>query len=603
MGYTRAWLRVKREKAKMTEAGRERLQQRVALGNGAQFVLIALTMAALTAIQEPIGWSWLAWVALVPWVVAMARGKSGRRAGILHYLLGLVYYLGNLYWLMGVTPLGYGALCFYMGWHFVLSGVIIRRACRMRGWSYTLVLPVVWVGQEYLRAIIFTGFPWLFLAHSQHEKLPLIQICDLCGAYGLTFVIAMVNGLVCDLLLRPLRRTDNAGLLRLRPLHAIGLTGCCVLAVVLYGNFRLAQGAKTIKAGPTVAVVQEVIPQYVKEQGDSSAAIFAKHLVLSEAALEAQVKPGLIVWPETMVTRPVNWEFLELQAEGFDLSEYTPLIEARIFDGQLQELAKQGAAVLVGTPTLTMARFGDELRPDRKGNGAVLYLPDGSKFDRYYDKMHLVPFGELVPFKESWPRLYQVLNSLTPYDYEYTLDAGTEATVFTYQQGAEPWRFAVAICYEDVMPAVVRRLAAAEPSKRVDFLLNISNDGWFVRGGKNNRPVIASTELLQHLVLCKFRAVENRLGIARAVNTGISAFIRPDGRVQGGGLSGTLADNPRLRQAQAGFLTDTVYVDSRVTFYNRGGDFFAIACVGLSTLLLLAAVAIGDKAKRARKRR
>ena len=128
----------------------------------------------------------------------------------------------------------------------------------------------------------------------------------------------------------------------------------------------------------------------------------------------------------------------------------------------------------------------------------------------------------------------------------------------------------------------------------VDFVLNISNDGWFVSGGKKGRPIAASTELMQHLVLCKFRAVENRVGIARAVNTGISGFISPDGRVQGRGLAGTLPDEPHKREVVAGFLTDMVYVDSRVTIYNRLGDAFAITCAVLSGLLLLT----GKKEKR-----
>ena len=564
----------------MAQADRERFQQRVVLGKGTAFVLMALTMLALTVIQEPIGWGWVAWVALVPWVVAMTRGGAGVRMWVLHYLLGLVYYLGNLYWLMGVTPLGYGGLCFYMGWHFLLSGLIVRRVCGGRGWSYTLVLPVVWVGQEYLRAIIFTGFPWLFLGHSQHDNLSLLQFCDVAGTYGLTFLIAMVNGLICDLLLRPLRQAPRAGVMRLGSKRAVLLTACCVVAVVGYGRWRLVQGEKTIEAGPTVAVVQEAIPQYVKEEGESSAAIFDKHVALSEEALGAEVRPGLIVWPETVVLWPINEEFLWVPLAQGQESQ----LEARARDGQLRELAKNDAAVLAGFGALEFTEDGRQFRY----NSAMLYLPDGSKFHQRYDKMHLVPFGEVVPFRESWPWLYRVLNSLTPYDYEYTLDAGKEATVFEYEEQGRRWRFAVAICYEDAMPAVVRRLAAVEEGgKRVDFVLNISNDGWFVRGGKEGKAIVASTELVQHLVLCKFRAVENRVGMARAVNTGISGFIRPDGRVQEGGLAGTLADDPRGREVQVGFLTDTVYVDSRVTMYSRGGDWFAIVCAGLSGGLLL----------------
>jgi len=201
--------------------------------------------------------------------------------------------------------------------------------------------------------------------------------------------------------------------------------------------------------------------------------------------------------------------------------------------------------------------------------------------------MHLVHFGEVVPFRESCPPLYRLLSSLTPYDYEYTLDVGKDPTVFTYEDRQErAWRFAVAICYEDVMPQVPRRLTVAKGEKRVDFLLNISNDGWFVTGAKDE-PIKPSAELIQHLVICKFRAVENRVGIARAVNTGISAFIRPDGIVQEGFLEGNLPEKARQRQAVAGFATDKVYLDTRVSIYSRVGDIFAIICTALAALLLL----------------
>ena len=195
-----------------------------------------------------------------------------------------------------------------------------------------------------------------------------------------------------------------------------------------------------------------------------------------------------------------------------------------------------------------------------------------------------------MPFKKSWPWLHELLNSLTPYDYDYTLDAGDEATVFEFPtaDGNEA-KFAVAICYEDVMPQVPRRLVAVEGgAKRVDFLLNISNDGWFVYGGRDGGRVKSSSELIQHLVICKFRAVENRIGIARAVNCGISGFIKPDGSVQQGSLVGTLPDDPRDRQVVPGFLTDHVYLDSRTTIYSRIGDAFAIICTILTAGLLLA---------------
>ncbi len=566
------------------EAGGQQVKTAMSLPGGTILMLVALVF--LSVMQEPVGWSALAWVALVPWVLAVVRTKRGGWMLAIGYGLGLGYYLGNLYWLAGVTALGYGGLCVYMACFFVLSGFILRRIYQKRGWPFTVVLPVVWVAQEYLRAVVMTGFPWLFLAHSQHESVRLIQISDILGAYGVTFLIGMVNGLVCDLLLRPLKAITPRQKKKVSVATLILAALCLLLGAVVYGGYRLRQGAGTITPGPVIAAIQENIPQYVKEQAESGEEIFRRHLQLSEQALQAGVKPELIVWPETMTCTPLNQEFLDLQRQypSYDMSLYAPWVQSQAFDRQLRELAGRGAAVLVGTPSLLMKEDLGGLAPAGTANSAILYLAGGQRFGQRYDKMHLVPFGEVVPFKKSWPWMYRLLNSLTPYDYEYSLDAGENPVVFAYP-GADGQlrKFAVAICYEDVTPHMPRTLTVEKGQKRIDFLLNISNDGWFVRGG-NGKPVTATSELLQHLAICKFRAVENRIGIVRAVNTGISGFIRPDGAVQPAGLAGTLPEEPRQRQAVAGFLTDRVYLDTRLSLYSRMGDWFAIVCCLFSLL-------------------
>ena len=560
------------------------------LKNRTIIALAAFSMLMLSAVQEPIGWSHLAWFALVPWVIATVAAKTERTAVLVNYIAGLAYFSVNLYWLVPVTPLGYGGLCFYLGWHFVLSGYILRQVYLQGRWPFTLVLPVVWVGQEYLRAIIMTGFPWLLLSHSQHEQLRLIQISDLIGAYGVTFLIAMVNGLLCDLLLRLLKTPKNVAVKALGPGVLASITVGCLAGAIFYGSYRLEQGNSTIRPGPIVAAIQGAVPQYVKEQPQNDEQIFDEHIAISRQSLAAEIKPELLVWPETMATRPLNSEFLNLNVPGYDLENFQPLALARSFDRDLRKLAASGSAMLIGAPSSIMADFGTEIRQIEHYNSAVLYMNDGSRYRHRYDKMHLVPFGEVVPFKESIPWLHNLLNSLTPYDYDYTLNAGTEPTVFEFpgNQGTSTTNsFAVAICYEDVMPQVPRKLSAVEDGgKRIDFLVNISNDGWFVGDGPGG-TLRASSELIQHLAICRFRAIENRIGIVRAVNTGISAFIEPSGRLQRKPLAGTLPDEPRDRQAVSGFITDRVYIDSRVSIYNRIGDVFAIICTILTGLLFV----------------
>jgi len=581
----------------VAEVAADYRQRRITLKWGTVFWLTLLTMLMLTVMQVQdfgsewlrFGWGWMGWFCLVPWVLAMAGSPKGFKAGLISYLLGFVYFLVNLYWLVWVTAAGWIALSFYLAWYFVLAGYIVRGVYLKWRWPLTVVLPVIWVGQEYLRARLMTGFPWFFLGHSQHDNLRIIQICDMVGVYGVTFMLVMVNGLICDLLLRPLRQhkgQQKKALLSTGPLFF--LTFSCFLGIMLYGQYRLKHMNENMEVGPRITVVQDVIPQYVKEAGKSDEEIFKGYLKLTEGALKAMPKPDLVVWPETMVPGYLNQEFLSINPENMTKEGKELLQECRSYDNRLREISQKGVNLLVGAPALAVNEDGELARY----NSAFLYLPDGRRYAKRYDKMHLVPFGEVVPFKKSWPWLHKFLINLTPYGYEYSLEAGREPTVFEFTDCRnEKLKFSVAICYEDVMPQIPRRLSGMENGKkRIDFLLNISNDGWFAHGGKDDKPLKSSTELVQHLVICQFRAIENRVGIARAVNTGISAIIRPDGRIQKKPLVGSLSEEPRERQLEKGYLTDSISYEKRVTLYNRLGDTFAVVCTVLMGLVLGAVI-------------
>lgn len=559
---------------------------RISQSTKSVIILTLVTMALLTVIQEPLNVSFLAWFCLVPWVVATARAKQGLKVAWISYLLGVTYYVVNLWWLMPLTAGGTVGLCLYLAIYFPLCGFILRGVYLYTRLPFTLVLAFIWVGQEFLRAWVMTGFAWFFLAHSQHEQVRLLQVSDLFGAYGLTFLVALVNGLFCDLLLRPLKPpASQHGWLRFRPIPFIVLTTGCVVGALVYGHYRLEQGANRQDTGPLVAVVQDNVPQYVKEQSESSFDIFNRHLAISEAALSGQRQPDLMVWPETMVSN-LNREYLN-QPTPTDERELRVLQMSRSFEKRLSDLAKTGTALLVGSSSI------EDGGPGRRHrfNSAEFFLADGSRWPQRYDKMHLVPFGEVVPFRDSWPWMHRLLNSLTPYDYDYTLDRGTDATVFELDgSGGQTYRFGVAICYEDVMPHVPRKLAALKNGrKRIDFLLNISNEGWYVRS-RPDKSIQTTAELSQHLAICKFRAVENRVPIVRAVNMGISAFVGSDGSVQGKGLAGNLAAQVKDREGVAGYLIDRVSLDSRTTVYSKIGDIFAIGCVVVTALLLVFSV-------------
>ena len=265
--------------------------------------------------------------------------------------------------------------------------------------------------------------------------------------------------------------------------------------------------------------------------------------------------------------------------------------DSKAFDKALKEHSKDTAFVLVGS-------YGGQIKQDdsepylAKYNSAFLYRTDGQKDISRYDKIHLVPFGEFLPFRKSCRWLYNFLMKFTPYNYDYSLDAGSEYTVFEMagqDRETQPYKFGVMICYEDTVPAIARRFAKDKRGqKRLDWLVNISNDGWFVRF--KNAKVFPSTELPQHTAICVFRAVENRLAVLRSVNTGISCLIDSLGRIRDGYIAAS-PDFPATamqRKGMAGWFLDEVPIDKRITFFSKYGQWLDFCCaVCLVSLIIV----------------
>jgi len=234
-----------------------------------------------------------------------------------------------------------------------------------------------------------------------------------------------------------------------------------------------------------------------------------------------------------------------------------------------------------------------DIRLAQKYNSAFLYTPDGNQAPEKYSKIHLVPFGEVVPFA-SIPVIHNLMIKFSPYDFDYTLDAGKEYTVFDMNNEG---RFGVVICYEDAVPALARRFALdKEGKKRIDWLVNISNDGWFVRF--HNDKVVTSTELAQHSIVCSLRAVENRLAVVRSVNTGISCLIDTLGRIRYGYAAGNLPKRAFDRKGVEGWFADFVPVDARVTFFSKYGQWLDLSCQICLALIIMAQLVEGFVFKR-----
>jgi apolipoprotein N-acyltransferase len=525
----------------------------------------------LTAIQAPISLSPLAWVSLVPFILACSPDVKPRRLVLVSYIISLCYWLGNLYWICPVTVLGWMAFCLYTALLWPILALCLRY-CRIKKIPLFLAVPILVVGAERLQGLFLGGFFWRFLAHSQYQNITLIQIADIFGAGGVSFLIAMVNGLLAELILDA---RFWKSVFRIRNLFKIGLVGTVLVAAIVYGRWRISQEDQFVESGPVAASLQSNVPQSVKRTFQVGKQIFDDLMKQSKAS--AQTGAELIVWPETMVQAILDidvWPFL------------VSTDHERAFDRALSDHSKDTAFVLVGAYGGRIQQAQDINISLAKYNSAFLYRPDGLKDDSRYDKIHLVPFGEFLPFRKSWPWLYNFLMKFTPYNYDYSLDAGGKYTVFemtshvrNHEEDKSVYKFGVMICYEDTVPAIARKFALDEQGqKRLDWLVNISNDGWFVRfksdpaARRANGKVFPSAELPQHAAICAFRAVENRLAVLRSVNTGISCLIDSFGRIRNGFLAGTLPHKAMARTGMAGWFADKIPIDRRVTFFSKYGQ-------------------------------
>ena len=532
-----------------------------------QPLLIAqVTTFLLLLAYPPADWGWCAWFALVPLACLM---RSTHRTGtvlVAGWLAGWTFYLFAVHWLRYADPkayLAWVALAFYLSLYPLAWCALGRLLCRWRAVPLVLAVPLLWVPLEYVRAYLLSGFAWFFLGHTQYRYLAITQIADWGGVYAVSFVVAMVNGALAELVwawwVGP-RGTRWWRRARVRVAVAAGVGA--LLLTVGYGLFRLDQ--REFTPGPRIGVIQGNEPQRVKADPEQGNAIMRRHLELTLRA--AKQHPDLIVWPETMFR--YSLPVIDPDVEPADLSgrplTLEQLHEAR--KNQLDAIAKLvrdrrvSTALLLGIHAQRFTRHGT-----RQHNAAVYVSPQGDLLGRY-DKMHLVPFGEFLPLRDVFPWL----SALTPYESDYSLTEGTEAVRFDLKGH----RFGVAICYESTVARVVRRFVRGPGgTKAVDFLLNISNDGWFG----------CSSELDQHLAICTFRAIEARVPIMRSVNTGISALIGPDGSIRR-----RVRDRTGQCKCAAGVLVAELPLDERVSPYTVWGDAFvqvvAIGCVVLLTL-------------------
>jgi apolipoprotein N-acyltransferase len=511
----------------------------------------------------PLEWGSLAWIAVAPlfWLVTV-RGAAGRTY-LAAWAGGLVFWILAVPWLRLIGPgawIGWVVLgaVFSLWWPLFLA---LARWGRFRlGVPLILAAPIAWVTVEYLRAYFLTGFPWYYLAHSQYRYLHVIQIADLTGSLGVSLLIAMVNAWLVELVTIPLYRRAPGRPLRLTRGQSARLWAMTILvgATLCYGAFRVSTAR--FRPGPRVALLQSNLLQGHKFQRNPFH-VQAGFLELIRRAMGHDPRPNLIVWPETsypfapfiMAAPDLDPAVLKKQvAEATDgqLTAEAWLEKQKAVDQDLRSMsANFGVPMLVGSSVY-------DHQPDRvhKYNSALLFQPSRPDYELYH-KMHLVPFGEFIPLIDVLPWLA----ALTPYrDKIPNLDFGREPRILE----AGPYRVAAVICFEDTIPQVIGRFFHGDDqTHQPDLLVNLSNDGWYP----------GSSELDMHLAIGVFRAIEHRVPLARAVNTGFSALVDGNGEIRA-----------RLPKNVEDELTVQVPLDDRTTWYSRWGDWLGLSCLAVT---------------------
>lgn len=487
---------------------------------------------------------WLCWIALTPLISAIffsTGHRSWLKNAALGYCAGAVFFWMAFGWLTTVTVLGWFMVSLYMAlyvafWGWFLGQVFdaSREENCMRSLGnlrVALLGACAWVAHEWLRGIVFSGFGWNNMGVALHRDLAYIQIADVTGVGGISFVIVFCNIIAVTTVRRLIAEFGKA---RFRPRYDFIFAVALVTLMFAYGMRALL--AKREAGMPLrVAAVQANIPQNEKFDEAFESKIFERYTRLTEAALVTN--PQLLIWPECATPRAMfadepNYRFV------------------------LNIAGRGGFNFLLGT-----------LDWDAQGdfNAAVMLTRRGDD-QQIYHKVHLVPFGEFIPLRHSFPLFAWIAGDLVPGDFV----AGNNLTLLTTEN--PPVKIAPLICFEDTLGDLTRRFVL----EGAQLLVNLTNDGWFLR----------SSGAEQHLANAIFRTIETRRPLVRCANTGVTCFVDVCGRIR-----------QELRSPQGdsfveGFLNGKIDVPAAggLTFYARHGEIFSIGALAVTVGAILSRV-------------
>lgn len=507
------------------------------------WILAILSGFLLALCYPPFGLGDLCWIALVPltwavWILPPAAHRDWRRTAGLGYACGFVFFAISAHWLTTLTWPGYILLVFYFALYFsawtLFARTLVPRGRNEESWLGSIhnlrvcaIGAAGWVALEWLRGVIFPAFGWNGLGVALYENTALIQIADLTGVGGISFLVAMVNLMLAATAKRLLLEIKRGAR---RAHYDFAITIALVAVTWTYGVRQLFQKQPEGES-LTFAAVQPNIPQHFRNNPDNELNILES---LKNQTLPAiAMSPDLLLWPESSTPSPLlgnqlTWDLVRVLAEQYR------------------------GDFLIGT-----THWGS----DGDYNSIALLTKHGMEAQLHH-KMHLVPFGEYVPLREEFPLLARIVGDLVPDDF----DAGKEFTILELQ--SKPVKLGPLVCFEDTVADLARQFS----NLGAQCFVVVTNDGWFLK----------SAGSLQHLNNAIFRCVENNIPMIRVANTGVTCAIDSLGVVRE-----VLRDASGSTFLQGVLFSKiSVPTNSEPTFFARYGEVFSFSCFGISLLTL-----------------
>lgn len=534
--------------------------------------ILLLSGVMMTASLPPLNWSFVSWFALIPlyWI---ARDKTPFRAWRAGWFWGLGWGFTAFYWLREIQPaipyliapvIALYTACWSAAIPLFRRGILIPaevqlagnkaeqncgRASLPRELFFAAALAGWWCVLEYGRS---TMLPWNYLGVSQWQNLPLIQICEYTGVYGISFLLAMLNVTIA-MAVQNFLRSRNAAEKTPQPVPLM-ITITLFLSVIIIGAAATLLHKHNEQVSFNAALVQGDISQRRNASDNQALEALDVYLQLSEEI--APQKPDIIIWPETAVPYPYRG--------------YNNL--CRDYRSRLTDFIKRSQIpMLIGTIDFELAA--DRSQPPLTLNSAFLFDNNG-RFTDKFDKVQRVPFGEFIPFRKYLPeamvKLIDMNRDLTP---------GKSYSPLKILPGVNA---GINICFEDTFPYI----GTNEAKRGANLLLVITNDAWY--------PLSCEPE--QHLANSVFRSVETRLPMLRCGNNSASCLIMPSGVIVNSVLKKT---DPRTgkqipdvlqRGRAAGIIKVPVPVKPKITFYTLYGDVFLYFCMLLTAAASLASL-------------